>query len=123
LNLKFFEFGKTYIQNEKIVETPQLAIAVTGFDAPESWMRQQNKTNFYFIKGLVENLLAVCGFTKLLELEINQQPFSTGISFSVGNKVIAVAGIIDPKLQQVFDIKQPIFYAEVYTELVLKLMS
>ena len=114
-NLKFFEFGKTYKINEtgRYAENNHLVVYVTGNTTEDGWRVKGVKTDFHFIKTILEKIIRMLG----LSIDTYKQ---TGSAVSENyiqaiinsNEVIAELGTVsDQKLKQ-FDIKQPVFYAD-----------
>jgi len=66
-NLKLFEMGKVFYVDgyptEKKLPTEKLMLAaVSTGEKEKSWAYQAEKYDFYFLKGVVENLLEVIGY-------------------------------------------------------------
>ena len=66
-DLKFFEFGKTYHAEGvgKYVETDHLCFFVTGNRTEASWKEKAIPADIYYLKGIVEAVLSVCGVKEL----------------------------------------------------------
>ncbi len=113
-DLKFFEFGKTYSVNEtgSYIENDHLAIYITGNITTDSWKAKGEKADFYFIKAVFEKIINVLG----LKIDAYTQVESTGLSGSlqaiIKNEKVAEVGLISNKILDSFDIKQPVFYAD-----------
>ena len=57
-NLKIFEIGNTYsITDNNYIENKRLNVTVTGKIFDENWISKFSKSNFYYLKGVAENLL------------------------------------------------------------------
>ena len=57
-NLKIFEIGNTYsINDNNYIENKRLNVTVTGKIFDENWISEFSKSNFYYLKGVTENLL------------------------------------------------------------------
>ncbi|HEV8287121.1 MAG TPA: phenylalanine--tRNA ligase subunit beta [Chitinophagaceae bacterium] len=114
-DLKFFDFGKTYNKHDsgKYYETEHLCIYVTGNVQEESWRNKTAKADFYFLKGIITSLL------KLLGVQVDSfEPFthkklSKAAQIRInGSIMIQLGSVANPLLNQ-FDIKQPIFFADI----------
>lgn len=56
-NLKLFEIGNVYsYQNGEFNENKQINATVVGDVFEENWMVNYSKSNFYYLKGIIENL-------------------------------------------------------------------
>ena len=57
-NLKIFEIGNTYsVTDNNYIENKRLNVTVTGKIFDENWISELSKSNFYYLKGVAENLL------------------------------------------------------------------
>lgn len=130
-DLKLFEFGNCYFLNKKkdvekpvdnYSQTERLSIIVTGNRAPEMWNNKPEPASFYFLKSVVENVLARLGIddTKIEMEGFTNAIWSEAIRLKTNNKTIATLGIIDRKLRKQFDIKNDVLYAELEWTLILK---
>ena len=132
--LKTFEYGSVY---QRLPETDGKTLAsyeehqcftllMSGSPA-RSWREGARKGSFYELKGYLELLLkryAVDIFT----LETKPAPsdiFAEGISYSLPgtHEPLAVIGTVSPALARKFDVRQPVFAAEICWQTLLKLVS
>ena len=132
--LKTFEYGSVY---QRLPETDGKTLAsyeehqcftllMSGSPA-RSWREGARKGSFYELKGYLELLLkryAVDIFT----LETKPAPsdiFAEGISYSLPgtHEPLAVIGTVSPTLARKFDVRQPVFAAEICWQTLLKLVS
>ncbi len=125
-SLKIFEIGNCYsfvpkegdeapVANLKSYhEEMRFCFAVTG-PATKSWRSEIGAGNYFTMKGYLETLLKRFG-ANLYTLNIDAAPsdiFSEGLEYKLGDKRLAIAGTISPALAKKFDIKQPVFVAEI----------
>jgi len=113
-DLKFFEFGKTY---HKIAgsyeENKHLTLTVTGNRNNESWLRAQEKSDFFLFKGYVMAVLSRVGVDKkLTTLPFENDVFAEGLALAIGKEVIVEFGTVKKSIVKHFDIKQEVFYAD-----------
>ena len=113
-DLKFFEFGKTY---HKIAgsyeEDKHLTLTVTGNRNNESWLRAQEKSDFFLFKGYVIAVLSRVGVDKkLTALPFENDVFAEGLALAIGKEVIVEFGTVKKAIAKHFDIKQEVFYAD-----------
>jgi len=123
-DLKLFEFGKSYRKllsgyNEK----KHLTLFVSGNRISESWTNVQKPTDFFLFKGYVNSILTRLGFDKTQNLPVENDIFSEGIAFALGNDTLVEMGTVKKSILKHFDIKQEVFYAEFNWDLVIKLLS
>ena len=121
-DLKLFEFGKTYHQyNESRQEYKHLCLIVSGKNTEERWNTQQTTSSFFFLKGIVETVLARLGLQRLNSSPIHQDIFSEGISLSLGKKVLANFGVVKKTILKHFDIAQQVLHADLHWDNILEL--
>ena len=123
-SMRTFEYGSVYSRNpegdgktlESYEEHPAYAMFITG--APEkTWNHQPGKSSFFELKGYVDLLLRRFG-ADLYQMEAAPAPadiFSEGVAYSLPGQHIplAVVGTVLPALARKFDVKQPVFAAEI----------
>ncbi|MBD5170420.1 MAG: phenylalanine--tRNA ligase subunit beta [Bacteroidales bacterium] len=126
-DLAFYEFGNVYSMNPEqkptderplgpFSEGSRLALWMTGDTRSTNWARQAEAATFYDLKAAVLNIIARLGistaeltFTPDNSLEL----FGAAIVIATRNgKRLGSMGILDPKIAASFDIKQPVFFAE-----------
>lgn len=142
-DLKFYEFGNCYHYNaQKIAdrqakdphwtydplyaysEEPHLALWLTGNKTAQSWVQKEEKVSFYTLHAYVNNVLRRLGVNvQLLTSEpLNSELFSDGMVIKAPNgKQIGFMGIVNGKLLKVFDIDNPVYYADLDWSMLLKL--
>ncbi|MFH1320186.1 MAG: phenylalanine--tRNA ligase subunit beta [Bacteroidota bacterium] len=74
MDLKFYEFGRSYHLNtelrssnnelDKYIENQHLALFLTGRKEAESWNTSDDFIDFYYLKGVVNNILNRLGINK-----------------------------------------------------------
>jgi len=111
--LKFFEFGKTYVQeknNQK--EQKHLALYLTGNRNEGSWSVPQKKNDFFFLKTVVENVLSRLG-VKVDNSEPSENDLlSEGITLIAKKKGLVSYGLVNQGILKEFDIKQEVLFAD-----------
>jgi phenylalanyl-tRNA synthetase beta chain len=124
-DLQFFEFGKTYSTTEigRYAEQQHLCLYISGKRTADAWKAKAGKTDFYFVKGMVEKIMQLLGIKITAyntEAHANLDHCLTAV---VKNEVIATVGSANKKTLARFDIKQPVFYADVNWDRVLVLQK
>jgi phenylalanyl-tRNA synthetase beta chain len=123
-SMRTFEYGSVYSRKpegdgktlDSYEEHPAFAMFITG--APEkTWNHQPGKSSFFELKGYLDLLLRRFG-ADLYQMETAPAPsdiFSEGVAYSLPGQHIplAVVGTILPALARKFDVKQPVFAAEI----------
>ncbi|MCK0156614.1 phenylalanine--tRNA ligase subunit beta [Cellulophaga sp. F20128] len=124
LNLKFFEFGKTYHQySEEKKEDKHLSLFVTGQQEDANWLLKPNKSEFFYLKSSIENILSRLGIDKTTSAPLNNTIFQEGLSLKVGKQTIVDFGIVQSSITNDFDIKQEVLYADFNWETVIQLAA
>ena len=122
-SLQFFEFGKTYSTDGvgSYAENNHLSLFVTGNKTEGGWNNKAQKTDFYFIKGVLEKIAAVTGVS-INEFAITaNEKLDNAVEIKVKNEVVATAGVINKKTAAKFDCKQPVFYADINWDKLMQL--
>ena len=142
-DLKFYEFGNCYHYNaQKIAdrqakdphwtydplyaysEEPHLALWLTGNKTAQSWVQKEEKTSFYTLHAYVNNVLRRLGVNIAnCSLEpLENELCADGMVIKAPNgKAIGFMGIVNSKLLKAFDIDNPVYYADLDWNMLLKL--
>ncbi len=122
-DLKFFEFGKTYMVTEagKYVEDNHLAIYITGNKTIDGWKTKAEKADLYFIKAVFEKVIAVLGLKIDSYVPATNADLSNAVQALIKNEPVAVIGTLHKSKMERFDIRQPVFYADLNWDKLLKL--
>jgi phenylalanyl-tRNA synthetase beta chain len=134
-DLRFYESGTVYHLNPKhseskdvtlrYTENRRLALYMTGRLEPEGWNTNQQKTDFFALKSYVLALLRKLGVAtdKLKVTNPEHGIFASGESFIQDGKIQMSIGDIAPVILKQFDIRQPVFYADIDWDMVVSLTS
>ena len=142
-DLKFYEFGNCYHYDaEKIAirqakdphwvydplyaysEEPHLGLWLTGNKTGQSWVQKEEKTSFYTLHAYVNNVLRRLGVNIAnCTLEaLDNELCSDGMVIKAPNgKQIGYMGVISGKLLKAFDIDNPVYYADLDWNMLLRL--
>ena len=113
LNLKLFEFGKTYRSFEnKNIEQKKLSILITGDKTKKSWNNANKEVDFYFCKGLATSILNKLGLTNTHSKNSSKNNISQGLSHFLGKTEIVTYGEVHKDILKYFDIDQKVYYLE-----------
>lgn len=127
-NLKLYEWGNCYFFNKSkenldkplkaYNEELRLGIWLSGDNNDESWTKKQEEVTFYHIKALINGILDRLGIVDTM-VETDEAPsdlFDYGIKLTANNDLIGYYGIVSEKICKGFDIKQPVYFAEIRWE-------
>ncbi len=124
-NLKLFEFGKGYFTSGpgKYHETEQVCMIISGNTTDQSWKGKSVTSDFFYTKGLVSSVLQMLGI-KPDSIETLPIPkLQDHIIYKANGELVAGAGEVNQNVLSQFGIKQPVFFAALNWDAVLKLTS
>lgn len=112
-DLQLYEFGKTYAVTAagKYTEKNHLTIYVTGNKHADGWKVKSSKTDFYFVKAVFEKVLATLGLDAVNYSQEETAGFDAALTAKIKNDTVAILGMPASETLNRFDIKQPVFYA------------
>jgi len=132
-NLRFFEFGNCYRfdADKRTAESPikgytqeyHLALWVTGKRVQGSWAHPDEDSSFFELKAYVQNILRRLGVQPgpiVTEAGQNNIFDKSLVLKNRGGKVMAEMGILNHKLLKTFDLQQPVYYADLDWQALMK---
>ena len=122
-DLKFFEFGKTYRTEGagKYVETEHLCFFVTGNKAEATWKERAVAADIYYLKGIVEAVLAICGIKDAVWEISSVNKLKNSLSLNIRGQLLVELGAVAKHELSRFDIKQEVCFADINWRAVLEL--
>ncbi|MEO6489442.1 MAG: phenylalanine--tRNA ligase subunit beta [Ferruginibacter sp.] len=119
-DLLFFEFGKTYnLIHGDYNEPTHLTLYATGNSSTQDWKTKPLKSDFYYLKGVIENLLSITGIREY-SFETNTRiAISNCTEIKSENRSIGYIGEVNDQTLKKFDIKYPVFYADLFWDEIL----
>jgi len=112
-NLKLFEFGKTYQQKDNIRdEFKHLSLFVTGAKTSKRWNVPEAKSDFFYLKGIVNTILQRLGIVRYGVSAIDNDIFSEGIQLGLGKNDLVNFGLVKNSILKYFDISQDVLFAD-----------
>ena len=137
-DLKMYEFGNVYFFNpaaESTAEKPlapyrqeaHLGIWMTGNSRSALWNAPAQEATVYDLKAVVENIFARLGISSR-EYAAKQtdggELFGVALEYATrSGKPLATLGIVSKAILKKFDIKQPVCYADLAWDNILKLIA
>ena len=124
-DIKLFEYGKTYHKKQSgefpYSEQKQVALVISGkkHDASHHQPKPDN-VSFYTLKSYVEAIFAKLGINYKAQ-NAEHKSLSGVYQYQVKNKVIAIVGAVNNPVLKSFDVSQPVFYAELYLDVIYNL--
>lgn len=132
-NLRFFEVGNCYHYHQDrwsyedpskaYVEEAHLGLWVTGKRVCGSWAHADEDSSFCELNAYVQNIFARVGLTKnMMVVETSDNNiFASGLKVMTrGGKTVAELGILSHKLQRAADIANPVYYADIHWNTLMK---
>ncbi len=111
-NLKLFEFGNVYFRKEKYIETQKLCISLFGNIFDENWNINFSVSKFYYLKGVISNILDLLKIYNYNVEYFKNSFFSEGISYKIKGLKLIEMGLLENKLLKKYSIKEPVYIAE-----------
>jgi phenylalanyl-tRNA synthetase beta chain len=121
-NLRLFEYGKTYAVNGKgeFEEPEHICLYLTGKKLADGWKGKGSANDFYTLKGTVEKVLALAGISGISFDEAGSAQLEYGLTILAGKEIVGQIGLVNKKMLERFDVKQPVFFADLSWDLILK---
>lgn len=137
-DLRFFEFGKCYRfdaarrqaaadENSNTLraysEDYRMGLWITGRRVSSSWAHKDEESSFFELKACVLNIFRRLGLDvrSLHVEEVSDDIFSSSLRYSLrSGKTIAQTGLVRNALLRKLDIEQPVFFAEICWDELLK---
>lgn len=100
------------------VEERVCAIALYGKKAAQTWLDAARSVTFYDLKGCVDSVLKIAGCSETCVAKAEKSYFVPGIAeeIRIWQTPVAVVGEVSGELLKKWDLKEPVFYAEINLE-------
>jgi phenylalanyl-tRNA synthetase beta chain len=125
-DLKLFELGRAYFKEEdgSFIERQHLCAGVTG-QLYDGWIGHPRNITFFDLKGIIEGLLSGAGIKSFSVKEAQYPAFSQAscASIEVEGEIVGIMGQVDTKVLHGFDIKEPVYAAEIDCGKLIKYIS
>ncbi|HHV79954.1 MAG TPA: phenylalanine--tRNA ligase subunit beta [Firmicutes bacterium] len=125
--LKLFEIGKAYFAKSlPLQELPderlKLSIGATGEQFPVHWDNPRRQVDFYWMKGIVEALMARLGIDAgfVQSHETQYHPYRQALVIA-GPHTLGSIGELHPDIQSAWDLPSRVLVAELDLDLLLEL--
>ncbi|MFH1612695.1 MAG: phenylalanine--tRNA ligase subunit beta [bacterium] len=118
-NVKFFEIGFLYFpsENEKLPqEIKVLSGAITGVKKEKNWNKKEEKVDFYYLKGIVSELLEILKIENVHFVADEHPSFHPyqNTKIMVGIEKIGFIGKVHLDVINNYGLKQEIYYFELF---------
>ncbi len=118
----FFEIGSIY--GRDFGERSRLSFLLNGADQTQSWKGPSANVDFYSGKGILEKLFSdgCCGqIDWIADSSSSILHPGQAVILKVGDKILGLYGKLHPQLLQKFDIKEPLYFADLDYSLLSKI--
>ncbi|MDI1355696.1 MAG: phenylalanine--tRNA ligase subunit beta [bacterium] len=126
-DLKFYELGRTYHHSEKegilYSEQKHISLFVTGKLFPQNPYGLTQSSDLSYLKAALENLFLKCGISKYQSIESTHTNLQYGLNYQLNNKSLADIGLVKKSHLKLVDITQPVFYACINWDHLVKAFS
>jgi phenylalanyl-tRNA synthetase beta chain len=121
-DLKLYEFGRTYQRTAagKYQEKTVLGIWLTGAATAETWQHPSQKATFHDAAGAVQQVLAALGHAQPAPQPTQHPYLAGGLALLVQNQPVGNVGAVSSQVLKRLDVSQPVWYAELDWEWLLK---
>jgi phenylalanyl-tRNA synthetase beta chain len=121
-DLKLYEFGKTYHRTAagKYQEKTVLGLWLTGSATAETWQHPSQKATFHDAAGAVQQVLAALGHAQPAPQPTQHPYLAGGLALLAQNQPVGNVGAVSPQVLKRLDVSQPVWYAELDWDWLLK---
>lgn len=123
-DLRLFEFGKTYLatptENKATYsEQSHLTLLLTG-NYYEVWRQKSSPFSYFDLKEVVEKIWQRLGIGNTVATTYRDKSWEYGQQYSTSQgQALATLGKVQPELLKKYDIKQDVWFADIYWEHVI----
>lgn len=124
LDLRLFEFGKTYRTEPdgSFSEHDHLAIFTSGQLRPQTWNQPARPFDLFHLKGTVASIFQLLGIPEAAWSDGDTDGRIDGrVTARIGGVPVAEAGRVSAKTAERFDVRQETWYADIDWEACLRL--
>ncbi|TFG74784.1 MAG: phenylalanine--tRNA ligase subunit beta, partial [Flavobacteriales bacterium] len=112
-NLKLFEFGNTYHRiNTVREERKHLSLIVTGNRTEDSWAVVNRRSDFFYLKSIVESVLLRLGIGVTASFPVDNKIFAEGLVLQAQNRNLVEFGTVQKTILKMFDLKHEVLFAD-----------
>ncbi len=115
-DLSGFEIGRIHFKDkEQYKEQSVVGVVMTGKVRPHHWKQKAENVDFYDLKGVIENLLAMMGIENPIFKSNKFTSFHPGrqLAIYVGSLEIGSLGEVHPSIVKRLDVPHRIYFAEI----------
>lgn len=122
--LKFFEWGNYYEKIEKKYnEKYCLGLMISGKEYRDHWLYKTGMFSFFYLKGVIEGIITKFGIRNPQQKIKEDCLLENALWIYYNNNPLIKMGRIKNKVIEFFDIKQDVFFAEIYCKFFFNLIQ
>ena len=111
MNVKLFEFGKTYHNfGNGREEHKHLSLLLSGHKTDDSWAVENVPISFFYLKGVVTAILDRLGIHEVVEKEVKNKVFAEGITLEKNKKALVSLGVLKKPVLKAFGVENETLY-------------
>ena len=125
-DVAIFEIGKVYQTKsnegtvlQKYNENQHIALCLYGKQSPQYWAEQQQETDIFVLKSVVQKVLSKLGFQSLVFSQISNE-IMVGLEVSSNTVVLGQLGIVSRSISKRFGLDKSCLFAELYWDVIIK---
>lgn len=123
-NQKLFELGTCYQkQGNQYIESPRLGIWLTGMQHELHWAKSNTPTSPFDVRFIIHKIEQRLGIVSKVQEKEQDAIWIRALRFSCHDQEWLTLGEVHPKLCQMKEINQPVYYAEIQWELMKECLS
>jgi phenylalanyl-tRNA synthetase beta chain len=124
LDLRLFEFGKTYHVGGRgtYEETDHLCLFVSGQKQAASWQSRPLASDLFYIKGIVRSLFAHLGLAEPDYQPVSDSRIDGALSAAHQDQPLVTLGSVSRSTLDRFDIRQDVWYADIRWSLLMDIL-
>ncbi|MDH5398189.1 MAG: phenylalanine--tRNA ligase subunit beta [Cyclobacteriaceae bacterium] len=124
-DLKLFEIGKVYFKTGKgYGEQKQLGILMTGHADPGNWHSKSAPATFFHLSSVVRSVIEKITPRPIESRVVTTEgPWENKLELQINNKVVAVLGKVKRETSLLLEIKQEVYYAELFWDYLSELSA
>lgn len=114
-SVRFFEIGNIFLKSDNgtfvpgVHEDTHLLLGMGGLSAEAHWTHSEKKFQMIELKGVMTSLFTILGVADQITSDIQ----SDAIVYRLGNDELGRLSLPDASIVKMFDLNQPVAYAEV----------
>lgn len=118
-DVKVFEFGTVYGHDgSNYHESQRLSISVVGELIKQNWIKSTSPSPFYYIKGLIEDLLNRLGITEITLSVANNSFCEPCVNIHQKDKKLGFFGLVKKQIESSANISSSVGYADLDRKLI-----